>query len=45
LGVTHYLYDEFNDRHIHYHHTQQMFGSELATLLHHLCQCSLDEER
>ena len=33
IANLYYLYDDFNDRHIHFHHALQMAGSELTTVL------------
>ncbi|MFL6197159.1 MAG: ATP-binding protein [Thermoanaerobaculia bacterium] len=36
ISGLYYLYDDFNDRQIHYNHALQMAGAELNTVLRHL---------
>jgi hypothetical protein len=33
IGGLHYLYDDFNDRSVHFHHAVQMAGSEFSSFL------------
>ena len=36
IADLYYLYDDFNDRQVHYKHALQMAGSELTTVLKQL---------
>ena len=38
ISDLYYLYDDFNDRQIHFNHAIQMAGSELAAILRHLVE-------
>jgi hypothetical protein len=45
ISDLYYLYDDFNDRLVHYNHALQMAGSELGAVLAACVEWELDRSR
>ncbi len=43
ISDLYYLYDDFNDRQLHFNHAIQMAGAELSSLLRHLIRIAKEE--